>query len=434
MLENSLQQIQKAIDERKNIFITGGAGTGKSYILKELKNIYGQRLHITSTTGISAINIGGQTIHSWSGIGVAEVSIKKTVEQICSNPVLLNKLLSCDKLAIDEISMLDDYTFDYLNIVLKRVRSIDKPFGGIQVLLIGDFFQLPPVTYNKQSNFCFNSNTWRELKLVPFFLQKSKRQTEKSFIKLLNNIRIGKMLDLKMLYNRSIQDEKNISSKVLRIFGTNTEADLYNQKCFECVEEESFEYEAYDEFNFYDSEEEHIYFKDSNVSKDILIYRKLNNLARVPQCLKLKVGCRVMLLKNLDFETKLVNGSCGTVVHLANDIVAVLFDNGEVLSLNKEVFEYTLNNTVKVKRTQYPLRLAYGITIHKSQGMTFDKLIVDFNKIFDYGQAYVALSRTRTLDGLHIINFDPKKIFTNQSVKMFYDELKNASDDDIYAT
>lgn len=319
--------------------------------------------------------------------------------------------------------MLDSRTFDYLNLVLKLVRTSNKAFGGIQVILFGDFFQLPPVAYNGEPEFCFNSSTWRELELIPFCLQTPRRQTEKKFVKLLNNIRVGKYVDFEMLYDRNFKDFNNVSNKVLRIFGTNREAEFYNQKCFEAIEGDVFEYESTDKFEFYDFDDG-VYCTESDLDSETLLYKKFNNMARVPQNLKLKVGCRVMLLKNLDLKTKLVNGSCGSVVHLANDLVIVLFDNGEVITLNPEEFEYHLSDTVKVKRKQYPLRLAYGIIIHKSQGMTFDKLIVDFNKIFDYGQAYVALSRTRTLDGLHLVNFDPKKIFTNQSVKKFYNQLK----------
>lgn len=134
-----------------------------------------------------------------------------------------------------------------------------------------------------------------------------------------------------------------------------------------------------------------------------------------------------MLLKNLDIKNGLVNGSCGTVIYLDNQKIKVLFDNKKLYSITTEEFEYTLSNQLKIQRTQFPLCLAYGITIHKSQGMTINKLVVDFKNIFDYGQAYVALSRTQSIDDLYIKNFDKNKILTNSKVIKFYEKLKNNS-------
>ena len=153
--------------------------------------------------------------------------------------------------------------------------------------------------------------------------------------------------------------------------------------------------------------------------------KKFNEDCKAPQTLELKEGCRVMLLKNLDIKKGLANGSCGTVKQLTSGSIDILFDNGVRSNLIPMEFEYIREGRTKIKRTQYPLRLAYGITIHKSQGMTFDKLVVNFNKIFACGQAYVALSRTRTLEGLIIQGFDHNKIAANKEVIEFYKKLEN---------
>lgn len=427
MIRNEFLIIRKLIEKRKNIFISGGAGTGKSYILNKLKEIYGETLHITSTTGLSAINIGGQTIHSWAGIGICDKSIKETLNKIIKNSELYIKLRQCTKLAIDEISMLDCYTFDYLNTILKLVRNNMLPFGGIQMILVGDFYQLPPVHIDSDIEFCFESSSWEELNIFPIILNDSRRQREQNYIEALNNIRMGNLQNLKLFYDRNIENIDKISNSILRIFGTNLDADRYNKKCFNEIDSEIYEYKAIDKLISQKDKNTNYFDKSKLLSENSYMYKFFNSYCKAPKILKLKEGCKVMLLKNLDTKNGLVNGSCGTVIYLDNQKIKVLFDNKKLYSITTEEFEYTLSNQLKIQRTQFPLCLAYGITIHKSQGMTINKLVVDFKNIFDYGQAYVALSRTQSIDGLYIKNFDKNKILTNSKVIKFYEKLKNNS-------
>lgn len=427
MIRNEFLIIRKLIEKRKNIFISGGAGTGKSYILNKLKEIYGETLHITSTTGLSAINIGGQTIHSWAGIGICDKSIKETLNKIIKNSELYIKLRQCTKLAIDEISMLDCYTFDYLNTILKLVRNNMLPFGGIQMILVGDFYQLPPVHIDSDIEFCFESSSWEELNIFPIILNDSRRQREQNYIEALNNIRMGNLQNLKLFYDRNIENIDKISNSILRIFGTNLDADRYNKKCFNEIDSEIYEYKAIDKLISQKDKNTNYFDKSKLLSENSYMYKFFNSYCKAPKILKLKEGCKVMLLKNLDTKNGLVNGSCGTVIYLDNQKIKVLFDNKKLYSITTEEFEYTLSNQLKIQRTQFPLCLAYGITIHKSQGMTINKLVVDFKNIFDYGQAYVALSRTQSIDDLYIKNFDKNKILTNSKVIKFYEKLKNNS-------
>lgn len=427
MIRNEFLIIRKLIEKRKNIFISGGAGTGKSYILNKLKEIYGETLHITSTTGLSAINIGGQTIHSWAGIGICDKSIKETLNKIIKNSELYIKLRQCTKLAIDEISMLDCYTFDYLNTILKLVRNNMLPFGGIQMILVGDFYQLPPVHIDSDIEFCFESSSWEELNIFPIILNDSIRQREQNYIEALNNIRMGNLQNLKLFYDRSIKNIDKISNSILRIFGTNLDADRYNKKCFNEIDSEIYEYKAIDKLISQKDKNTNYFDKSKLLSENSYMYKFFNSYCKAPKILRLKEGCKVMLLKNLDTKNGLVNGSCGTVIYLDNQKIKVLFDNKKLYSITTEEFEYTLSNQLKIQRTQFPLCLAYGITIHKSQGMTINKLVVDFKNIFDYGQAYVALSRTQSIDDLYIKNFDKNKILTNSKVIKFYEKLKNNS-------
>jgi ATP-dependent DNA helicase PIF1 len=432
-----LKKIIEIIDLGENVFITGGAGTGKSYTLSKLKKHYKDELQLTSTTGISALNIKGQTLHSWSGIGLGEKPIAVTVKMITQKPTLYKQLLLCKKLAIDEISMLDNHTMDYVNEVLKLVRENEKPFGGIQVILIGDFFQLPPVKIDdadEHKDFCFNSQAWQDLNLYTIILNDVKRQNDKRFIEALTNVRIDKTSaeDLKVFYERDYPGSYEPDKNILQIFGTNRDADAYNTKCFDEIQSQSYCYDAVDMLHQYSILDDSCTILKINENSEI----KLNNYdakciqqfdkdCKAPKHLELKEGCRVMLLTNLDIKSGLVNGTCGTITMLTSASVAVEFDNGVKLSMQPFEFEYIKEGKTKVTRKQYPLRLAYGITIHKSQGMTFANLVVNFNRIFDYGQAYVALSRTKSLDGLIIKGFDHNKIRANEKVVNFYKNLIN---------
>lgn len=435
MTTNYLEKLKDIINNGENIFITGGGGVGKSYLLNQLKSYYKDDLQITSTTGISAINIGGQTLHSWVGIGIADKPITDVVKKIKRKPTLFKQIITCKKLAIDEVSMLDNITMEYVDNVLKILRENNKPFGGIQVILVGDFFQLPPVKIEQidGKDFCFNSKTWNELNLTTIYLTKVRRQSEKRYIEALNNVRVDKtsVKDLKVFYERDFEADYEPDKNILRIFGTNRDADSYNTKCFEEIEERPYVFNSTDtlyQYSLLDDTCSAIEINEDNLSKisqvDKWCIEQFERDCKAPHNLELKEGCRVMLLKNLDLNKGLVNGACGTIKNLTTASIDVLFDNEIRLNLEPIEFEYQQEGKPKITRKQYPLRLAYGITIHKSQGMTFDKLVVNFNKIFDYGQAYVALSRTRSLDGLIIKGFNHNKIIANPKVINFYEELK----------
>ncbi len=413
-----------------NVFITGGAGTGKSYLLNLLKHHYGEKLTLTSTTGLSALNIAGQTIHSWSGIGIANTPIAATVDRINKNPQLYGQIITCEMLAIDEISMLDNFTLDYINEVLKEIRESPLPFGGIQVVLLGDFFQLPPVSLDQPlHDFCFFSQAWQELNLQTLLLTKVRRQKDPLFSAALNKIRVGNVSadDLRLFYN--INNKKIPDNNVLRIFGTNKEADEHNALCFAAIDSDILTFSAKDKLYKYDSVGNSKTCEITETLKmnktDKADYLQFDEDCKAPALLKLKKGCRIMLLKNLDFKLGLVNGSGGEVLGTTEEHILVKFDNGIKKAISTETFEFIKDGLVKISREQFPLRLAYGITIHKAQGMTFDKLSVHFNKIFAAGQAYVALSRTRTAEGLFLRGFNHNLIITSPKVIDFYKHLED---------
>jgi ATP-dependent exoDNAse (exonuclease V) alpha subunit len=421
-----LNQITDLIKKGENLFITGYAGTGKSYILNKLKKKF--KIDVTSTTGLAAVNIQGQTIHSWAGVGICNKPVEQVIENIFKRSALKKQIFNCKILAIDEISMLDAKTFDYIDTVLRQLKDESKPFGGIQVLLFGDFFQLPPV--DKSNGFCFESDCWRELNLKTIFLEKIYRQNDEDFIKSLNNMRLNQLTDadLKLFYNREVDYNTN-DSEVLHIFSTNREADSYNTKKFNSVESKVHRFKAVDKIHRKKSE---IEVDKNNLNEklskfDLMTWETFDKSCKAPCDLELKKNCKVMLLKNLDFKKGLINGSCGTVLELdetkVSDSILIKFDNGIEEVIAKHTFEAYRDGELLVSREQYPLRLAYGITIHKSQGMTLEKLVVDCSRIFECGQAYVALSRIKTVEGLYLKSFNPNKVSVSEQVVNFYQSI-----------
>lgn len=417
-----LNQITNLINQGKNLFITGYAGTGKSYILNKLKKKF--KIDVTSTTGLAAVNVQGQTIHSWAGVGICNKPVSDVVEKILKRAALKKQILNCKILAIDEISMLDARTFDYIDTVLRTLKDSTKPFGGIQVLLFGDFFQLPPVS--KENGFCFESNCWRDLNLETIFLEKIYRQTDEDFINSLNNMRLNRLTDkdLRLFYDREVNYSTE-DSDILHIFSTNREADSYNTRKFNSVDSKIYKFPSLDKIHRKKSaiEVDKNKLSEKLTKFDLLTWETFDKCCKAPYVLELKKGCKVMLLKNLDFKRGLINGSCGNVLELSDETVLVHFDNGEEESIPKNTFEAYRDGELIVSREQYPLRLAYGITIHKSQGMTLEKLIVDCNRIFECGQAYVALSRIKTIEGLYLKSFNPNKVSVSEQVVRFYESL-----------
>ncbi len=454
-------KILKMLSDGENLFITGGGGVGKSYLLNQLKEHFGDKLTITGTTGISVVEIGGQTLHSWCGIGIADKPVAVTVNIIKNKkPVVLNQIMNCKMLAIDEVSMLSSDVMEYVDSVLKKIRGSDEPFGGIQVILLGDFFQLPPVKKdeekesvagtgsgrpddedrkvndNEDYDFCFKSYVWKSLNLKTVMLKKVHRQKDEKFINVLERIRTGEANDedFGVLRSRST-DAFDDNRDTLKLFAHNVDADAYNRERFDEINASPFVYESVDIMyvkNNYDEEKineirinEETY---KNLSADdVKCYMQFEKNCKIPKILELKEGCKVILLRNIDIDKGLVNGSRGVVKKITSDSIDVEFKDGRV-SIGRFDFEYSQNGKLRVRRIQFPLKLAYGITIHKSQGMSLDDLSVDFSHITFAGQVYVALSRVKTAEGLFLKNFNPNKIAASKIVKRFYDELSDSDD------
>ena len=436
--QKSLEELEQSVENEEyqkvltlllngeNVFLTGYAGTGKSYILNKLKEKFKKKLTITSTTGIAAVNVKGQTIHSWAGVGLCKNPVNKTIDKIKTRPSVLKQILNCKILAVDEISMLNTETFEYIDQVLKTIRDSFKPFGGIQVIFIGDFYQLPPVeTENAiERSFCFESPLWKDFNLKNVVLKRNYRQSEEKFIKALNDMRINSLNngDIELLKSRETNLD-TFETDILHIFSTNEEANRYNEAKFNMINEPVRIFEAED--GIYRGSKP-IY--DGFTENENYVLEIFGKNCRAEKQIALKLGARVMLLVNMDFNKGLINGSCGKIIEFKENTITVKFDNGVTSSIPKHKFEYYYHDKIAAERTQYPLRLAYGITIHKSQGMTLDKLVVDCSRIFERGQVYVAMSRVRTIDGLYIKSFSKDKVMVDEKVAKFYLELQEVGD------
>lgn len=406
----------------ENVFLTGYAGTGKSYILNKLKEKLKKNLTITSTTGIAAVNVKGQTLHSWAGVGLCKNPVYKTIEKIKTRPSVMKQILGCKILAIDEISMLNIETFEYVDEVFRAIRDSNEPFGGIQVLFIGDFYQLPPVENEnfEERKYCFESPVWKDLKLQNIILKKNYRQNEAKFIKALSDIRTNRLTedDIKLLETRETNLD-TFETDMLHVFSTNDEANRYNLAKFNMIDEPVKIFTAKD--GVYRGTKP-IY--ENFTENENYVLEIFGKNCRADKELPLKIGAKVMLLINLDFNRGLINGSCGKIIEFNENTISIKFDNGVTAPIPKHTFEYYYHDKIAAERTQFPLKLAYGITIHKSQGMTLDKLVVDCSRIFERGQAYVAMSRVKTLDGLYIKSFSKEKVMVDSKVADFYSDLK----------
>lgn len=421
---SSLSEGQKkavmAIVEGKNILLTGPAGTGKSHTIKKISEIYKMsnlNISVTSTTGASAILIEGKTIHAWSGIGIAGTK-EGALKQVQTYKAPQERIKAAHLLIIDEISMFSGYHLDILDHVFRHIRVVDKPFGGIQVVLCGDFFQLKPV---KSDKYAFESESWPCLIHEVHELTQIFRQDNLEFCKALNEIRVGEVSPTSAaLVESCIGRQFNGDIKPTVLYAVNAdvselnEAELWklasptNPVKEICALDELIE-KPRPRGNY---KPEFIESCKKRMNKDCIAQERL----------LLCVGAQVMLIKNINVDAGLANGSRGVVVRFnPQGMPVVKFMAGHEVELGTHTWYLRINETIKMKRTQIPLAIAYSVTTHKSQGMTLDCVRMDLGtKLFCEGQFYTAISRARSLEGLSIIALDWNSLYVDKKVKDFY--------------
>ncbi|APA10965.1 hypothetical protein SS1G_03340 [Sclerotinia sclerotiorum 1980 UF-70] len=463
------------VDHGKSVFFTGSAGTGKSVLMRSiiaaLKKKYvreGDRVAVTASTGLAACNIGGVTLHSFGGIGLGKEDVPSLIRKIKKNNKAKLRWTRTKVLVIDEISMVDGDLFDKLEEIARGMRNNGRPFGGIQLVITGDFFQLPPVPdYNQKSRgvkFAFDAATWGTAIHHTIGLTEVFRQKDPVFANMLNEMRLGKVSQdtIKAFagMKRAINYEDDLTATEL--FPTRNEVENSNTFRLRSLHGKSYRYDA----------------ADSGSITDEGMREKLLSNMMAPKSIELKKGAQVMLIKNMD--DGLVNGSLGKVVAFMSEKSFEIYDsNPDILNekefsdaeeehnrqsdlarfkqTNKELpitgisnngrlfplvrfsipdgtvrdllvqpEEWKIelpNGEIQAQRTQLPLILAWALSIHKAQGQTLERVKIDLKRVFENGQAYVALSRATSQAGLEVQNFDPKKVMAHPRVAEFYNSL-----------
>lgn len=374
----------------KNVFLTGAAGSGKTYVLN--RYIAWLREHgidpaVTASTGIAATHLGGMTIHSWSGIGVRESLTAYDIDALTQNERLVKRFRNTSVLILDEVSMLSAQVLAMVDASLRAGRGRPEPFGGIQVVLCGDFFQLPPVGRGAvRPLFAWQSASWDELDLQVCYLEESHRQDDAELLALLNGIRAGHVPS-----EARVALEARIGlladERIPRLYTHNADVDVLNAERLAKLDGPTKRY-------------------DMMTSGPAKLVEALVRGLLVPETLYLKVGATVMFVKN-DPQEAYVNGTLGVVTGFTDSAPTVRTHDGRIISAEPASWRVMEGDKVRAEVTQVPLRLAWAVTVHKSQGLSLDAAHIDLTRCFVEGQGYVALSRVRRMDGIYLAGLSP---------------------------
>ncbi|KAF7616188.1 hypothetical protein AFLA_009686 [Aspergillus flavus NRRL3357] len=466
--------LNAVVEQGKSIFFTGSAGTGKSVlmreIIKKLRDKYRRepdRVAVTASTGLAACNIEGVTLHSFAGIGLGKEPVPELVKKVKRNPKGRNRWLRTKVLIIDEVSMVDGDLFDKLEELARRIRNNGRPFGGIQLVVTGDFFQLPPVPdgSTREAKFAFSAATWNTSIQHTILLTTVFRQADPDFANMLNEMRLGKLSQRTIDTFQQLQRPLDFhdSLEATELFPTRQEVEHANGARMQRLSGEVMTFNA----------------ADSGTIQDVQHREKLLANCMAPQVIHLKKGAQVMLIKNM--EDTLVNGSIGRVVAFMDEATFDFYrenesdfagdqgaqtdeemmdrarkklkslahkEGGVVVSkkwplvcfvqpdgterhllCQPETWKIELpNGEVQAQRVQVPLILAWALSIHKAQGQTLPRVKVDLGRVFEKGQAYVALSRATSKEGLQVTRFDARKVMVHPKVTEFYSKLISITD------
>ncbi|OAL77169.1 AAA family ATPase [Acinetobacter sp. SFA] len=391
----------KLLKAGENVFLTGSAGAGKTYTLNQYINYLKARkvsVAITASTGIAATHMNGMTIHTWAGIGIKDFLSEEDLKRMKERKYLKEHLENAQVLIIDEISMLHAKQLNLVNQVLKYFKESDEAFGGIQVIVAGDFFQLPPVGKNDERNrdkFCFMSDAWVEAKFRVCYLTEQHRQGNDYLNDILNAIR-AQAINHEHRTALQATRQQDIGETYTRLYTHNMDVDSINFKHLNEIDNDPRQFDAQCDGN------------------DKLI-ETLKSSVRAPESLTLKKHAKVMFVKN-NFDMGYINGSLGEVIGFEEDdeygvLPKVKLTDGTTLIVEPETWSVD-NEAGKTIASfqQIPLRLAWAITIHKSQGMTLEAAEIDLSHTFEKGQGYVALSRLKSLNGLRLKGFNEQAL------------------------
>ena len=410
-LNQKQSDIKLKVLDGKNAFITGFAGSGKSYLIEHICEsliLNGKKYALTAMTGCAALLINGRTLHSTIGIGLGKGSPKDLIKKIKLKIGLFDYLLSLDVLIIDEVSMLNDILFDTIAEIFKIIHKSDKPFGNLQIILVGDMSQLKPI----EGEYCFYANCWDACNIEVSILTENMRvNSDEPFHNLLQELRWGKINDLSLIEKMKLTVFTG-DIKPTKLFSKNKDVETTNNYELDLL------LNAGNESNNYKI----IYPRDIIKLKESKKYISDN---KISEFVNICVDSQVMVTRNL--EPGIVNGTRGIVVSLNKNSVTIKLVNGKNYCITYFHIkpEFGDTSTTNLDFKYLPLMLSWAISIHKSQGATIDLLEIDIgDSIFACGQAYVAISRARNSDSVKITEFNKKSIKVSKSVIQFYDKYK----------
>jgi len=416
----------------ENIFITGPGGVGKTFLIKRLHAgavLNDKNVSVCALTGCAAVLLGcnAKTVNSWAGVGLLNKSVDEIIDNINKNKKKKKVWKKTDVLIIDEVSMMSKKMFMMLNLIGQRIRGILAPFGGIQLVFSGDFYQLPPIGDDMDEDsqkFCFETPLWDQTFSNQIILKTNYRQNDSRFEKILNGIRIGKLTKTSYdtLLSRVGKDVAlNVTPPIL--YPRKDSVNNINNTELKKLEGDIVNYECSYIKELATNNDEIAKSKQYSETQKIQEYEYLKKNIMPGDNVVLKKGSNVMCIINLDMESSICNGSQGKVVDFINGYPVVLFNNGIRRVINNHIWKS--ENIPDVGVSQIPLILSWAITIHKAQGLTLESAILDIgNDIFECGQSYVALSRIKSIDGVYLKSFTLNKIKINKKVMDFYNNLK----------
>jgi ATP-dependent DNA helicase PIF1 len=395
-----------------SVFLTGPPGAGKTYVLNEFVRLAikrGRSIAVTASTGIAATHIGGTTIHSWSGLGIREHISDYDIQWLKANDKLRKRYNGVDVLIIDEVSMLHGTRLDMVNQACKILRENEKPFGGLQVILVGDLFQLPPVTRGAEVlDFVHTSAAWHELSPAVCYITEQHRQQGDALLDLLEAMRRGEIEDVHV---EALQDrlgrKPEVGLPVTRLYAHNVDVEGINQRHLAAIGSET---------KLYTMQITGAAAKAEQLVKSVL----------APEKLELKIGAEVMFVAN-NFAAGFVNGSRGSVIQFKDGMPLVKLTGGRIIKVEPHGWSLVEDDRKRAEVSQLPLRLAWAITIHKSQGMSLDAAEIDLSKTFTPGMGYVALSRVRSLEGVYLTGVNQLALQMNPHIYEFDRQLQKAS-------
>ncbi len=396
----------------ESVLLTGPAGAGKTFVLNQFikfARAEGKHVSVTATTGLAATHLGGTTIHSWAGIGVNDSLPNGFAEHVAKGRREI--IEKTDVLIIDEISMLHDFRLDMVDDACRLVRKKpDTPFGGIQIIMSGDFFQLPPINRDdsRAGGFVVHSTAWRELDPAICYLQEQHRQDDQVLLDILNALRGGDIRrhHAEKLLER-VDKQPPEGTVITELHTVNIDVDRMNESRLDALEGDE------------------LFYTQTTTGADNYV-ENLQRSVLAPATLRLKKGALVMSVKNAT-DRKYVNGSIGTVIDFepATEYPIVEFQNGRVVNMLPESWELRDGDKKRASITQIPLRLAWAITVHKSQGMTLDAALIDLRKAFVAGMGYVALSRVKNLENLYLSGINRMALAVSEDAQSIDENLRS---------